>query len=157
MTTNLVAVGGTTSLASTMQFTAIPTAVAVKPDSAYALLELAYKRLDIPIGRFDAATRSVTNEALKVRRRIGGLAMQAVVDCGEKLGVANAETWDIDMNVLSFVVDDGRGGSRVSTRIQALGHDPIVAGRDYSPCSTKGALEAKIGNTVKLLTVPAKK
>jgi hypothetical protein len=45
----------------------------------------------------------------------------------------------------------------VSTRIQALGHDPIVAGRDYSPCSTKGALEAKIGNTVKLLTVPAKK
>jgi hypothetical protein len=157
MTTSLVTAGGTMSLGSTMQFTAIPTTVAIKPDSAYALLELVYKHLEIPIGRFDAATRSVTNDALKVRRKVGGIAMQTVIDCGEKLGVANAETWDIQMNLMSYVVDDGRGGAKVSTRIQALGHDPAVAGRDYSPCSTKGALEARIGNTVKLLTLAPKK
>ena len=157
MTTSLVTAGGTVSLGSTMQFTAISTTVAIKPDSAYALLEVAYKQLDIPIGRFDAATRSVSNDALKIRRKVGGISMQAAIDCGEKLGVANAETWDIQMNLMSFVVTDDRGGSKVSTRIQALGHDPAVAGRDYSPCSTKGALETRIGNTVKLLALGVRK
>jgi hypothetical protein len=156
MTTSLVTPGGTMSIGSAMQFTAIPTAVPVTPDSAYALLEVAYKRLEIPIARFDAATRSVTNDALKVRRKIGGVAMQAALDCGEKLGVPNAETWDIELNIISFVTEDPHG-AKVSTRIQAVGHDPIVAGRDFSPCSTKGALEARIGNTVKLLTLPTKK
>jgi hypothetical protein len=156
MTTSLVTAAGTMSIGSTMQFTAISMTVPIKPDSAYALLEIAYKRLEIPITRFDAATRSVTNEVLKVRRRVGGVPMQAAFDCGEKLGVSNAETWDMEINIISFVVEDIRG-AKVSTRLQAVGHDPTVAGRDYTPCSTKGALEARIGNTVKLLTVPAKK
>jgi hypothetical protein len=92
-----------------------------------------------------------------VRRHVGGLAMQSVVDCGAKIGLPNAETWDIEMNVLSYVRDDGKGGSRVSTRIQALGHDPTVAGRDLTPCATKGALEAKIGVTIKLLAMNTKR
>ncbi len=153
MTTGFVAIGGTTNIETTTSSIALSTTLPVAPDSAYTLLKAAYAKLDIPIAKLDASSRSVGNEVLKVRRRLAGVPMQNIVDCGAKLGIANAETWDIEMNLLSFVSPDAKGGSKVSTRIQALGHDPLVSGRDLSPCTTRGDLEAKIGNTVKLLFV----
>jgi len=153
MTTSLIAPGGTFIVGNTNQYTAIATTVPVKPDSAYDLVQAAYKKLEIPLTQYDARSLSVGNDVLKVRRRIGGLLMQNVVDCGAKMSLPNAETWDIEMNILSYVGDDGKGGAKVSTRIQATGHDPLISERDMIPCATTGALEAKIGNTVKLLLV----
>ena len=158
MTTSLVSTTGTFVIGNTNQYTAISTTLPIKPDSAYLLLEAAYKKLEIPVTEDDGSRRSVGNDLLKVRRRLAGIPMQLVVDCGEKMGLANAETWDIEVNILSYVVDDGKGGAKVATRIQALGHDPLVSGRDMIPCSTKGELEVKIGNAVKLLAMtPVKK
>ena len=154
---DFIAGNGNLTLGSTREFVAISTTVPVKPDSAYALLEAAYKKLGLPVTRSDLASRSLGNDALKARHKIGGLAMQNAIDCGEKMGVRIAETWDIQLNILSYVTEDGRGGSKISTRIQALGLDPVVSGRDFMQCSTRGELENKIGNVVKLLTVPPKK
>lgn len=153
VTTSLVNSGGTLNIAGANTYSAIGTRLAVRPDSAFKLLEAAYAKLEIPVSREDVKGRSIGNDGLKVRRRIGGITMQTVVDCGEKMGLKNAETWDIFMNILSFVVPDGPEGSQVSTRIQATGHDPTMSGRDEIPCGTRGELEAKIGNTVKLLSV----
>jgi hypothetical protein len=153
LTMGVVGIGATTNIETRSSSIALSTTVPVPPDSAYALLRAAYAKLEIPVAQVDTSRRSVGNDVLKVRRHLAGLTMQTVVDCGAKLGTANAETWDIEMNILSFVTPDGKGGSKVSTRIQALGHDPTVSGRDLSPCTTRGDLEAKIGNTVKLLLV----
>jgi hypothetical protein len=153
LTMGVVGINGTTNIETRSSSISLSTIVPVAPDSAYALLKAAYAKLEIPVAQLDASQRSIGNDVLKVRRHLAGLTMQTVVDCGEKIGIANAETWDIQMNILSFVVPDGKGGSKVSTRIQALGHDPTVSDRDLSPCTTRGDLEAKIGNTVKLLFV----
>jgi hypothetical protein len=87
------------------EYTAIATAVPVAPDSAYQLLTRVYAMLEIPSAPVDRK-RSVGNDDLKVRRHIAGLPMQDVVDCGEKLGLQNAETWEIDMNLVSDATRD---------------------------------------------------
>jgi hypothetical protein len=153
VTTSLISNAGTMNVGVAASYTAIATSVPVRPDSAYKLLQAAYAKLEIPVSQQDPKVRSTGNDGLKVRRRIAGLTMQSVLDCGDKMGLQNAETWDIFLNILSFVQADGPDGSTISTRIQATGHDPAVSDREGIPCGTKGELETKIGNTVKLLSV----
>ena len=75
--------------------------------------------------------------------------MQNVVDCGDKMGLPNAETWDIHMNLLSYVQPGPNGkGAQIFTRIQALGNPTDLSNRDLTPCYTKGELEKKIGEMV---------
>ena len=146
--------GGSVDVGATGEVTAISIAVAAAPDSAFRLLRAVYTRLQIPVAQVDSAHRTIGSPGLKARRSLAGMAMQNVVDCGEKIGVPNAETWDIRMDLSSYITTDGTGGSRVWTRIQALGNDPSVSGSDGTPCTSRGDLEAEIGNSVKAMAVP---
>lgn len=127
--------------------TAIASTVPVSPDSAYALLTRVYVMLAIPVAPVDQK-RAIGNDEIKVRRKIAGMPMQHVVDCGQSLGLDNAETWDIHLNLLSYVEAGPNGTSQVLTRIQAMGNPPDVSSRDVTPCSTTGELEKKIGDMV---------
>jgi hypothetical protein len=153
VTTSII-VGGTSiaNVGQTVEYTAIATWIPLSPDSAYALLKAVYAKLEIPISEQSDGAHSIGNEVIKARRRFGGMAMEKVVDCGEKLGIRNAETWDMQLNIVSFVTfDEKRGGSTLSTRLQVIGHDPTVSTRDESPCASTGDLELKIGNLVKIM------
>jgi hypothetical protein len=150
-TTSLVmggaANGPTVNMRTTNSYAAIATAVAISPDSAYQVLTRVYTMLEIPVAPVDVK-RAVGNDEIKIRRRIAGIQMQNVLDCGEKMGTPNAETWDIHMNLLSYVQPGPDGGAQVFTRIQALGNPIDGSTRDLTPCSTKGELEKKIGDTI---------
>jgi hypothetical protein len=52
------------------------------------------------------------------------------------------------MNLLSYVEGVPGGGSRVLTRIQALGNPEDGSDRDLTPCATSGELEKKINDLV---------
>ncbi len=139
------------SVGMTSSTTSIATSVPTSQDSTYQLVRRVYAELEIPVSIENGSSRSVGNETMKVRRRLAGLTMQNIVDCGEKMGLRNAETWDIEMNLLTYVQKDAAGtGAVVMTRIQALGHDPSLSTRESATCSTTGELEAKIGRLVKL-------
>jgi hypothetical protein len=103
--------------------------------------------LEIPVAPVEPK-RAIGNDEIKVRRRIAGLPMQNVLDCGDKMGLPNAETWDIHMNLLSYVQPGENGGSNIFTRIQAMGNPTDLSNRDLTPCSTTGELEKKIGDLV---------
>jgi hypothetical protein len=134
------------------QYTAIATAVPVGPDSAYQLLLRAYAMLEIPMKPSDEK-RTVSNDDLKARRHLAGIPMQNVVDCGEKLGLENAETWQIDINLVSYVEADPKGGSQVLTKIQAMGNRPEGSNLRQTACATTGEFEKKIGEMVNQLVV----
>lgn len=138
---------GTMNINQTDTYTAIATPVPVSQDSAYALLTRAYVMLEIPVVPVDTK-RAVGNDALSIRRRIGGLPMQKVIDCGDKMGLPNAETWDIHMNILSYVQAGPDGKAQILTRIQAMGNPPDLSNRDLSPCPSNGELEKKISDLV---------
>lgn len=128
-------------------YTAVSVSVPVSPDSAYQLITRVYATLEIPVAPVDVK-RAVGNDDIKIRRRIAGIPMQNVLDCGDKMGLPNAETWEIHMNLLSYVEAAQGGGSNIFTRIQALGNPIDGSSRDLTSCSTKGELEKKIGDTV---------
>ena len=145
-TTQLVMGGGASkSLNTTNEYTAVSVTVPVSPDSAYQVISRVYAMLELPVAPVDVK-RAVGNDEIKVRRRIAGIAMQNVLDCGDKMGLPNAETWDIHMNLLSYVEAGPNGTSNIFTRIQALGNPVDGSNRDLTPCSTKGELEKKIGD-----------
>jgi hypothetical protein len=150
-TTSLMSAGGaggfSKTIGTTNTYTAIATNVSVSPDSAYQVLTRVYAMLEIPVAPVDAK-RAIGNDELKIRRRIAGMPMQNVLDCGDKMGLPNAETWDIHMNLLSYVQPGEGGGAQILTRIQALGNPTDLSNRDLTPCSTKGALEKKISDMV---------
>jgi len=138
---------GTMNIGTTNTYTAIATSVSVSPDSAFQVLSRVYAMLQIPVAPV-AVKRAVGNDEIKIRRRIAGIPMQNVLDCGDKMGLPNAETWDIHMNLLSYVEAAPGGGARILTRIQALGNPTDISNRDLTPCSTKGELEKKISDMV---------
>ena len=138
---------GTMNINQSNSYTAIATPLTVSQDSAYALLTRAYVMLEIPVAPVDQK-RAVGNDALSIRRRIGGLPMQRVLDCGDKMGLPNAETWDIHMNILSYVEAGQNGGSQILTRIQAMGNPPDLSNRDLTSCPSLGELEKKISDLV---------
>jgi hypothetical protein len=138
---------GTMNVNTTNEYTAIATALPVSADSAFQVLSRAYAMLEIPVAPV-AAKRAIGNDEIKIRRRIAGMPMQNAVDCGDKMGLPNAETWDIHMNLLSYIQPAPNGTSQLFTRIQALGNPIDVSNRDLTPCSSKGELEKKISDLV---------
>jgi hypothetical protein len=138
---------GAMNISTTNTYTAIATSVPISPDSAYQVLTRVYAMLELPVAPVDTK-RAIGNDEIKIRRRIAGMPMQNVLDCGDKMGLPNAETWDIHMNLLSYVTPGNNGGAQIFTRIQAMGNPTELSNRDLSPCSTKGELEKKIGDMV---------
>ena len=149
-TTSLVSANsavGTKNIGTTNTYTAIGTSVAIAPDSAFQVLTRVYAMLELPVAPA-AGKLAIGNPEIRIRRRIGGIPMQNVLDCGDKMGLPNAETWDIHMNLLSYIEPTKTGGAQILTRIQAMGNPTDVSNRDLTPCSTKGELEKKIGDMV---------
>lgn len=138
---------GTANIGVSNTYEAIATAVPLAADSTYKVLTRVYAMLEIPVAPV-ATKMAIGNDEIKIRRRIAGMPMQNVLDCGDKMGLPNAETWDIHMNLLSYVQTTPSGTSQVFTRIQAMGNPTDVSNRDLTPCSTKGELEKKIGDMV---------
>jgi hypothetical protein len=139
---------GAMNITTSNEVTAIATSVPVSQDSAYQLLIRAYTVLAIPVVPVDQK-RAIGNSVLQARRKLAGMPMQNIVDCGDKMGLPNAETWDIHMNILSYVNPGADGSSsQILTRIQALGNPPDLSNRDLSPCTTTGDLEKKISDLV---------
>jgi hypothetical protein len=141
------AAGGSMNMGLNNSYEAIATSIPLTVDSAYQVLTRVYAMLDIPVAPVEQK-HAIGNDEIKIRRRIAGIPMQNVLDCGDKMGLPNAETWDIHMNLLSYVAANPNGGSQVFTRIQAMGNPTDGSNRDLTPCSTKGELEKKIGDMV---------
>jgi hypothetical protein len=138
---------GQMNIGTTNTYTAIATTVSVPPDSAFQVLTRVYTMLELPVAPA-AGKLAIGNPEIRIRRRIGGIPMQNVLDCGDKMGLPNAETWDIHMNLLSYIEPNPKGGAQILTRIQAMGNPTDISNRDLTPCSTKGELEKKIGEMV---------
>ena len=118
--------------------------VAVKPDSAFKLLQAAYGDAAIPLTTIMTSEGNLGNSAFKVRRKLGAQPMQKYLDCGVKEGIPNAETYQITLSVLSWVAADAKGGTTITTRIQGVGNDPTHGGGTSTMCLSTGELETRL-------------
>jgi hypothetical protein len=128
---------------------AVAELIPVGADSAYNLLLKVYADLQIPTTSLDTRMRTVGNSNFKIRRRLGGVTLVKYLDCGNKDGVPNAESYDIVLAINSGVGGSATpGASSISTSVTGTATHPVFSTQTL--CSTTGELEKRIAAEVKL-------
>jgi hypothetical protein len=75
--------------------------------------------------------------------------MTEFVDCGNGMTGPKAASYRIYMSLLTDVIPDGQGGTRVQTTFVPLGQDMQGNSTDRIACGTTGRLEALFLERVK--------
>ncbi|MBM3906826.1 MAG: hypothetical protein FJ363_01985 [Gemmatimonadetes bacterium] len=118
-------------------------------DAAWTAVNVVYNDLKIPITTLVDAQRIIGNDQFKVRRRVGSIPMQQILDCGNSQGIPNAETYDIMMTINSTMVPNPKGGVNLVTRIDATGRSPNFSRENPVVCHSSGTLEKHIAELVR--------
>lgn len=145
--------GSGISLDRSAETVGISAAIAAPADQVYAALVAVYRDLKVALTDANQAQRVLGNQALKIRRSLGGVPMQNYMDCGGQPGQPNAETFDLSLSLMSYVTAGTDGGSNLTTRLSGVGSDPNHGQGNQMRCSSTGELEARIAKMIKLQLV----
>jgi hypothetical protein len=132
------------------------TPLLVDVDKAWAAVPAAYGELGIQPGVIDSKQHVYGNPGAKYRRELGHKRMSSYFDCGSEAGMANADTYDMLIRVITQVVASDGGLSKIRTQAEATAHANAVAGSPVR-CSSTGALERRIATMVSDQAVRAAK
>jgi hypothetical protein len=146
-TTRVATAAGTTSV--TMTSTVTPGLVTLEFPIEYVwrALPVAYDSIGIPVGKLDTLSRVVGNDGYKLRRKLGGVPLTRYLDCGQAQGFKSAETYEINLSVLTQLQPAGTGRTTAATVVQASAKPVNFAG-EYSTCSSTGELEKRVADVL---------
>ena len=118
-------------------------------EKAWVALQEVYTTLNIPVTDLNQQSRTIGNNAYRVRRRIGDVPTMRALDCGGDSGMPNAETYQLLLTVKSRIIPSDAGGSVVQTTLEGTGKNPTTAASSDVRCSSMGTLEKRIADLVK--------
>jgi hypothetical protein len=124
-------------------------------DAVWKALPSVYATLEIPIEQFNAETNTIGNSALKLYRRLGKFPLTRYLDCGQTQIGPNADSYEVMLSVLT-TIRKARADSAntvVSTTVSGMAR-PIQFRGDYVQCSSKGALENRFLEVLKVQLSP---
>jgi hypothetical protein len=128
----------------------------VDVDKAWAAVPTVYGELGIQPSVIDSKQHVYGNAGANIRRSIGNQRMSRYFDCGATAGIANADSYDMLVRVLTQIVPTEGGLSKLRTQAEATAHANAVSGAPVR-CSSTGALEARIAQMVSEQAVRAAK
>lgn len=146
--TQTVSVEGAGSLRINSNATAVTKDVPFPLDRVWRLMPAVFDSLGIPITRIDPATHMIANEGAKARQRLKGVAFSQYFECGASQIGPNADSYDIFYTVTTQVTTTGPASARIATLVEASAR-PVSFAQEYSRCTSKGTLEAKIADLVR--------
>jgi len=117
-------------------------------DQAWAVLPGVYAELGIPLSINDAGSKTIGNTGWRTRRVIGRVPAQRYLECGSSGTLANAETYQLTLSIVSTVSPNARGGAVVSTAVSGTGKNPITSSSAEVRCASTGDLELRIRDMV---------
>ena len=112
-------------------------------EKIWAALPGVYTALSIPLTTAEPASLRFGNEGMKIRRRLGDIQLFTLLDCGRSQIGDNAESYEINMSVLTSLQRIDAQRTRVSTVVEASGK-PIQFSGAETRCRSKGELEQRI-------------
>lgn len=124
------------------------TTVAMPIDAVWRALASVYDSLGITVATMDTRTRTLGNSGFKVRRQLGKVPLSRYIECGTTQIGPNADSYDVNLVLLTRLESEAGGGTRISTTFEASAR-PISFSQAYSNCSSKAVLEARIIDGVK--------
>jgi hypothetical protein len=128
---------------------AVATTIAATPLSVWLAAKKVYADLDIPLVVENPSTHQMGNANFYKTRQIGGRSMTEFVDCGSGMTGPKASTYRIYISLLTEVVTDGAGGTKIQTTFVPIGQDMAGNSTDRIPCGTTGRFEAFFLDRVK--------
>jgi hypothetical protein len=123
------------------------TTVPLPMERAWRALRAAFDSVAVPVSIFDAATHTLGNGQFRVVRRLGNTPLSKLVNCGNTQGGPSADTYELQLSVVSTATAVDAAVTSIATTVQAQGR-PITLSAEYVRCTTTGALEKRISNVV---------
>jgi hypothetical protein len=147
-TTRIAAGSGTMTMTTNRDIATNTKTIAYPIARVWPAVRAAYDSVAVPVAVFDEASHSVGNSALRVRRRLGEVALSKYLNCGSTQGFPSADTYEIQMSVLTQVRSDPEsGGTTILTTVQGQGR-PMTISSEFTPCASTGGLEKQIVDVV---------
>jgi hypothetical protein len=125
-----------------------PTILAYPIDRVWDALKVVYDSLEIPKDNLDDVQHVIGHSGVKAHRRLGTIPLMRIIDCGSTQGTPSADSYDIQIAVLTHLTRGEGGLTNATTRVEAVGRPMAFAG-EYVRCTTKGVLETMLVDAVK--------
>lgn len=146
-TTTIGGVGSAMAMNLIARESAVNVEIGAAPADVFDALAAAYDALSVPRSRVEREQKLLGAEGLKARRVLGSRQLRALFDCGGTPGMPNAETYDLQITMLSQVSARGTG-SVVSTIVSATATSASFNGAPVN-CSSNGVLEEELSKLLR--------
>lgn len=100
-----------------------------------------YADLEVPLAVENPSARQIGNANFYKSRSFAGQSMVQFVDCGSGMTGPKSASYRIYMSLLTDVIPDGKGGTKLQTTFVPMGQDLAGGSTDKIPCGTTGRLE----------------
>jgi hypothetical protein len=139
--------GGTNAVEIAPSNTTVRSSIRAPLEEVWRSLPGAYDSLGIALTTRDATRHFIGNEGMKIRTRLGGVALSHYIDCGRAQIGPSADSYDIFLAVTTVAQAVSPTETRLYTTVQASGK-PMNFGQDYSHCTSTNELEKRIAALV---------
>jgi hypothetical protein len=112
-------------------------------DKVWDALPAAYASLSIPITVNEPANHVIGAERMRTHHYLGDVRLSKLLDCGETAGGLNADTYEVNLSVLTQLQPTASGGTTVTTKVDAAAKPASTAGQ-YNSCVSTGQLETRL-------------
>lgn len=134
---------GSTGVSIVPSSTEVNTTIGSPLNAAWRAMPAVYQSLKIPLTTVDQASHTIGNEGMKVLKKLGDVSLSKYIDCGNSQIGPNAESYDVHLSIVSQLTANANGTTKLTTNLVASAR-PLAYAQEYSHCSSKGVLEAKI-------------
>jgi hypothetical protein len=121
--------------------------VAAPIDKIWGKLPGAYQFLSIPLTTIEPSEHLIGNRGLQLHRDLGGVKLSRYLDCGSTQGAPSADSYDVNLSVITQLEPIDSTHTAVVTTIDAVAKPVLFVG-EYVHCGTTGSIESKISKVL---------
>ncbi|HVE78679.1 MAG TPA: hypothetical protein VNA89_07450 [Gemmatimonadaceae bacterium] len=115
--------------------------------TAWTALPSVLAHFDVAVDTLHPASRTAGNISLRVRRSLGKTRLSRILDCGSTAGIMRADTYTIDLSVVTQLRPANDGGTLVFTQVEGTGRAEGT-GSIRIRCGSTGYLERAIAEAL---------
>src|SRR6185503_12729418 len=104
-------------------------------DRVWAALRASYDSVAVPVAIFETGTHTVGNGQIRLRRRLGDVALSKYINCGSTQGGPSADSYEVQLSVVTTATAAGAIATNLSTMVQGQAR-PITISSEYVRCTT---------------------